>query len=413
MIPKKLRSSFLFATLLLHLALAQDSLLHPEKDAPFVSYFDGSREDYVPPAGTFTPAAPKVTLMGGGSEHDQAMRWFLEAAHRGDVLVLRASGSDGYQEYLYEELGVPVNSVETLVVDTVDAANHPYVLQQIQHAEAVWFAGGDQWQYLRVWGQSEMKEALQTHIDQGKTIGGTSAGMAVLGEWYYTAENGSVISEEALQNPYHPLVTLGTGFLKIPILQNTITDQHYGNRDRQGRHVTFMARILQQATAAMTSLMELQVQLADLFNGTISSIMPAPVVYGIACDEYTAIAIDGTTGKAHVYGNMPEYPDAVYFIQSKRGCVGIDEDDSSRDPSFLPEVCQADQPLIWNIDQQALRVYKILGTDENNGSIHYFDLNTWEDAAGGEWLYWYVEDGEWKEREGEVPSSMQQPCLMT
>ena len=37
--------------------------------------------------------------MGGASENDAAMAWFLERAGGGDVLVLRASGSDGYNDY--------------------------------------------------------------------------------------------------------------------------------------------------------------------------------------------------------------------------------------------------------------------------------------------------------------------------
>ena len=36
------------------------------------------------------------------------MQWFLQRAGGGDVLILRVSGSDGYQDYFYNELGVDV-----------------------------------------------------------------------------------------------------------------------------------------------------------------------------------------------------------------------------------------------------------------------------------------------------------------
>ena len=39
--------------------------------------------------------------MGGASEDDEAMKWFLKRANGDDVLVLRASGSDGYYESIY------------------------------------------------------------------------------------------------------------------------------------------------------------------------------------------------------------------------------------------------------------------------------------------------------------------------
>ena len=52
--------------------------------------------------------------MGGATEDDNAMKWFLQRANGGDVLVLK-TGSNGYNAYFYSELGIPLNSVETIV----------------------------------------------------------------------------------------------------------------------------------------------------------------------------------------------------------------------------------------------------------------------------------------------------------
>jgi cyanophycinase-like exopeptidase len=41
-------------------------------------------------------------------------------------------------------------------------------------------------------------------------LGGTSAGMAIMGKFIYTGRNGSVTSEQALTNPYHSRVTIDT-----------------------------------------------------------------------------------------------------------------------------------------------------------------------------------------------------------
>ncbi len=48
------------------------------------------------------------------------------------------------------------------------------------------------------------EDALNNFINvkQG-VIGGTSAGMAILGNYYFTAANGTVTDEQALSNPYH------------------------------------------------------------------------------------------------------------------------------------------------------------------------------------------------------------------
>ena len=52
----------------------------------------------------------------------------------GDVLILRAAQtSDGYQTYLFEELGFVVNSVETIVFH--DQTTSEYVKNKIDKAE--------------------------------------------------------------------------------------------------------------------------------------------------------------------------------------------------------------------------------------------------------------------------------------
>ncbi len=323
---------------------------------PFTSYHIGNDTDLE------TSPTFGITMMGGRSEHDQAMKWFLRNANGGDILVLRASGSDGYNEYLFSELGVSVNSVETIVVDNEEAANHEYVIQKIQQAEAIWMAGGDQWKYLNIWGNSPMKGALNDHINIKKgVIGGTSAGMAVLGEWYFSAENGTITSDEALANPFNERLTLDNDFLDLQILKKTITDTHYANRNRQGRHSAFLARLVNSDNSRF---------------------------YGIACDEYTALCID-ELGIARIFGNSPQNQDAVYFIQTN--CKS----------SFAPEEIDDNEPLTWNQDAQALIVYQVIA---NSGGSQLFNLNTWDEGTGGSWKYWYIENGTWHETNGEEPN---------
>ena len=180
----------------------------------YTSYFIGNSTDLeVQPKGG-------VCLMGGGSENDNAMRWFLEQANGGDVVVLRTSGSDGYNDYFFSELGVNVNSVETIVCNNALSGSDEYIISRISKAEGLWFAGGNQALYLSYWRNSEVLQTIQNRIDDGMIVGGISAGMAILGEHYFSAENGTITSNEALLQPFHPnLVRLRrAGPIKI---QNT------------------------------------------------------------------------------------------------------------------------------------------------------------------------------------------------
>ena len=52
-----------------------------------------------------TPLGPGLILMGGGGEPDEAFEWWRNLLAAGDVVVLRASGSDGYNDYLFAEIG--------------------------------------------------------------------------------------------------------------------------------------------------------------------------------------------------------------------------------------------------------------------------------------------------------------------
>jgi len=68
----------------------------------YTSYFSGNAEDKA------TQAMGGICLMGGATENDEAMIWFLNRANGGDILVLRASGSDEYNEYMLNELKVNI-----------------------------------------------------------------------------------------------------------------------------------------------------------------------------------------------------------------------------------------------------------------------------------------------------------------
>ncbi|MDP5011982.1 MAG: Type 1 glutamine amidotransferase-like domain-containing protein [Crocinitomicaceae bacterium] len=313
----------------------------------YTSYFTGNSADLV------TQPTGGICLMGGASEHDEAMKWFLQQSNGGDVLVIRATGSNGYNDYMFNQLGITINSVETIVFNNANASSDAYVIDKIKKAEAIWIAGGDQWTYTSYWRNTAVDSLINKGISERNiVIGGTSAGMAIQGSHYFSAETGTVTSAQALNNPYNSLMTVSNEpFIVNQHLTNVITDTHYDNPDRKGRHVAFIARALQDE----------QTQ-----------------IRGIACNEYTAVCID-VNGICRVYGDYPNYPEHAYFIQANCEIV-----------NNVPEVCLASTPLTWNQGGAALKVYKANGT--NNGS-QTFDLNDWKTGTGGTWEDWSVNNG--------------------
>lgn len=285
-----------------------------------------------------------IVLMGGSTDVDQAIQWMIDRAKGGDFLVIRASGSTGYNNYI-KELG-ELNSVETLLIDSREKALNKNVGKRIREAEAVFIAGGDQANYVNYWTDSEVSTAINYLINQKKVpVGGTSAGCAVLTEIVFDARKGTVTGEGALKNPYDSLVSLSKSFITVSYLKNTIADQHYTARARQGRHVTFLARMIKD------------------FN--------MKVARGIGVDEKTAVCID-KNGDAKIFGSGN-----AYFMQS----------------TSVPETCEANRPLTWSNGKTALKVIIVAGSTHGTPA---FNLLTW---PTGPTQYWYVEQGILKTQE--------------
>jgi cyanophycinase-like exopeptidase len=123
--------------------------------------------------------------------------------------------------------------------------------------------------------------AMQSLIDRGVPVGGTSAGLAILGEFGFPALNDSAYSEASLKDPYNDRVMIDRGFLAIPHLEDTITDTHFKKRDRLGRTLVFMARILQDGMAKEVRGIGVDEKSAALLepNGSMTVVGPGTGAY--------------------------------------------------------------------------------------------------------------------------------------
>ncbi len=221
------------------------------------------------------PAAvePAMLLEGGGDWPRKAFTWLAAKAGHGHFVILRASGADELQKELYEDIG-GVASVQTLVFHDRAAASDPKVLEIVRKADGIFIAGGDQSNYVRYWKGTPLNELLDRHVAAGKPIGGTSAGLAILGSYAYGAlDGGSLDSATALHDPLGAGVTLVDGFLHLPYLQQVITDTHFGKRQRLGRLIAFVARLRHEGHAQ---------------------------AIGLGVDEDAALGVDGD-GRARLY----------------------------------------------------------------------------------------------------------------
>jgi cyanophycinase len=213
-------------------------------------------------------------LEGGAKDLRAAWSWFLERAGYGDIVIICATCTKEYNPYVVRIHRV--DSVQTLKITKRIASSDPFVVNSVATADGIFFAGGDQSDYLRIWNATPVDDAINSAIARGVPIGGISAGLAISGQFYFSAYKNTVTSKRAMENCYGHKIQLRRDLIRYPALAATITDSHFTQRDRLGRLLTFMSRILTDGWA--------------------------PVVRGVGIDEATAVLLDAG-GQGRVIGS--------------------------------------------------------------------------------------------------------------
>ncbi len=305
-----------------------------------------------------------IVLMGGGRKELNALRWMMKKANGGDLVILNSKDFDDELTNpesitnIFAGLG-GFNSINNIVVDTREKANHEFVYKMILNAEALWIPGGNQTSYYELWNHTRLEEAVNYLVNEKKIpIGGTSAGMHSMGKLLHTPYGGnSVLSTDALLNPYlspkekpgSAGITFRDDFFNIPYMENIITDTHWSERNRMGRSIVFLARVIVDGFRKLN-----QIKL-------------------IACDEGAAVCIN-EDGKAQVFGSFPSHNDYAFFIK----------------PETYPDLCTYDEPLTWKSPEGALTVNRIPGYPDGK---YTFNVADWLGTGGGEQIKLNIHNG--------------------
>ena len=317
---------------------------------------------------------PSYVLMGGGPDVDEAFRWMIRQAGikpgtGGRLVVIRATGDGAYNPYIYYSsaasstastdivdgwvggASLGLTSVETLVVPSIAAANDAFVNAVVGRANAVWIAGGDQSDYIKFWKGQALERTLSTLMNNNVPVGGTSAGLAVLGQFDFAALSGTVTSAQAMSNPYNKYMTLDPaplstsgGFIAPPALANTILDSHVDTRDRLGRLVTFVSRLVANYPGSGSQQF-----------GCTDGVLGNHAAKGIGVSVESALLVNWDPVNAHYTGRRvtnnpaPASDAAVYFVNVTQG----------------PTLCASGKPLTVGASSVQIRKLADSGTTIN------------------------------------------------
>jgi len=209
-------------------------------------------------------------------------------------------------------------------------ADDPWVAQRIDAAEILFIAGGNQTKYVDAWRGTQLAAAVDRLVNRGGAVGGTSAGMHVLGGIVHTPRGAgdSVTSADALADPYlaesersgSRSLELAPSPFVLPVLRDLVMDTHWTQRGRLGRSLTFLARVL------------------------TDELRPLGSIALLACDEGVAVLVDGS-GRGRVFA--PAAGGAAFLFR----------------PDVVPGRCADDRTLDWRAGVPFARIEGTMAGD--------------------------------------------------
>ncbi|MFZ9887408.1 MAG: cyanophycinase [Myxococcota bacterium] len=175
----------------------------------------------------------------GGAEDKEAdvavLRRFVEVSGGSDARIAIIPTASQLKDTgaRYEELfrRLEVREAFSLPFGTRDDAQHEPWLVQLESATGIFLTGGNQLRISAVLGGTPVAKAIRRLNAKGVTVGGTSAGAAILSEHM-------IAYGEAGATPHAGQASLAPG---LGMTNRVIIDQHFRQRDRLGRLLSALA----------------------------------------------------------------------------------------------------------------------------------------------------------------------------
>jgi len=187
-----------------------------------------------------TFAKGNLIIIGGGERTEQIMKKFIElcGGNKARIAIIPTAS-----EY-YEESGSEISKefidygivkVQVFNILDVEQANNDSIVSALKNFDGYFFGGGDQSLLTRFFLGSKALRLFHEQYEAGKTLGGTSAGAAIMSKVMITGDG-------SWKTMHHDSVVTTEGF---GLINNAIIDQHFIRRLRFNRllHVVMINRL--------------------------------------------------------------------------------------------------------------------------------------------------------------------------
>lgn len=185
------------------------------------------------------PAAPErvslplpgtIFAHGGGALPVSTMKRFADLCHRGKLVLIPTANPAAERERYRRRIVPPwarlgFRGVSVLHASSRAEANRDAFITLLRDASCVWLGGGVQGRLIRRYVGTRIEAELHALLRRGGTIGGYSAGTAIMTD---------IMIRHGNPRPYE-----GRGF---GILPRVIVDQHFVAHDRERRLLAMLER---------------------------------------------------------------------------------------------------------------------------------------------------------------------------
>jgi len=195
----------------------------------------------------------RLLLVGGGAEKEGPASWSTPAyrwAGEGKKVAIVGISTGSLAPYFIQRCGAL--RAKEFAISSHDSADSQATYDTLTSYDVIFFRGGDQYEYYRLYRNTKLQEAVNDVYMRGGTICGTSAGMHILSSIVFTARNGTAYPDDCIENPNNQDVTLASDFMNF--FPGFIFDTHFAERGRFGRLVGFLANWALNKGEAITGL---------------------------------------------------------------------------------------------------------------------------------------------------------------
>jgi len=178
-------------------------------------------------------------IIGGGSRPASIMEGMAQqvTSPGAYVLVFPQSSAEPDSAFFYLERDLRPH-VEMPIVNVGNAYLRTSLIDSVRQASLIFITGGDQNRFLKSV-HPGVSKAIKAAYEKGATVGGTSAGAALMSSIMITGDQ----RDWPVYEPTYSTLNLGNGIYDqgLGLLDSVVVDQHFVVRSRYNRLISALA----------------------------------------------------------------------------------------------------------------------------------------------------------------------------